>query len=494
MRIKNSKLILYVFYIYIFVFISCESEPDMPPPQDDIPLEDYESSYDIIQGEIFDKYCISCHIEGNPHAVESGLILTGDISYESLINVIPNNEYAAGDSLFRVSTASSSDTSAHQGLWESFLIEKIDAPRIDHLYNDHPGYNSIMPLGGPYLTNGHIAFIGDWIIKGAPKTGHVADITSLDDIERYDSTFTPLAIPENGIQIHLGPFEVLPQQETEFFYYSELNDSIDLYINRIEIEMRSGSHHFILYTYPENFWIAIEDSVERHLRNPDGSYNESVLSIMAHQVFFTGTQWPQLDVAFPTGVALRIPPNTAIDQNPHYPNYSDDIILGEVYTNLHFADAEPEHIAEILQLNVIEELYLLPNKTTTIEKIFMFEDILIENGLDSLSITTIDKINILQLFSHAHEKMLIFEVFIIDNDPSTEDEQIYYNNDWEHPPINYYGEGWVYEHLVYPAIEIFPEEGLRLKASYYNWTDEALGFGFLSTDEMMILFGYFYTQ
>ena len=139
MRIKNSKLILYVFYIYLFVFISCESEPDMPPPQDDIPLEDYESSYDIIQGEIFDKYCISCHIAGNPYAVESGLILTGDISYESLINVIPNNEYAAGDSLFRVSTASSSDTSAHQGLWESFLIVKIDAPRIDHLYNDHPG-------------------------------------------------------------------------------------------------------------------------------------------------------------------------------------------------------------------------------------------------------------------------------------------------------------------------------------------------------------------
>ena len=253
--------------------------------------------------------------------------------------------------------------------------------------------------------------------------------------------------------------------------------------------MRSGSHHFILYTYPEDFWIAIENSTERHLRNPDGSYNESVLSIMAYQVFFTGTQWPQLDVTFPVGVALRIPPNTAIDQNPHYLNYSDDIIQGEVFTNLHFAETEPEHVAEILQLNVIEELSLPPGDTTTIEKTFMFEDILIENGLDPLSSTTIDKINIFQLFSHAHEKMLVFEVFFIDNNPTTTDSLIYYNDDWEHPPINYYGEGYLYD-----AIELFSEEGLKLRATYYNWTDEALDFGFLSTDEMMILFGYFYIQ
>jgi len=489
MSLKHSKLILYVFYICLFIFISCESESDIQPPQDEaMLLEDYESSYHIIQVEIFDKYCTSCHVAGNTYAEESRLILTSDTSYASLINVIPNNEAAQSDGLLLVGT------DGLQSLYASFLWEKINAPNQENFYSDHPYYGALMPLGSPALTNGQIDFIGDWISEGAPGTGHVADISFLDNIERYDPEFTPLEVPENGIQIHLGPFEVAPQQETEFFYYFELNNDSELFIKRVEIEMRSGSHHFILYTYPENFWIAVEDSVERHLRNPDESYNESVLSIMAYQIFFTGTQWRQLDVTFPENVALRLPVNTTFDQNPHYLNYSDDTYLGEVYTNLHFAESEPEHIAEILQLNVIEEIYLPPNDTTTIEKIFMFEDILIENGLDPLSITTIDKINILQLFSHAHEKMLEFEVFIIDNDPSTEDEQIYYNNDWEHPPINYYGEGWDYEHPVYPAIEIFPEEGLRLKASYYNWTDETLDFGFLSTDEMMILFGYFYTQ
>ncbi len=61
MSIKNSKLIL-----YIFIFISCESEPDIRPPEnEEMLLEDYGSSYNIIQGEVFDKHCISCHIAGN---------------------------------------------------------------------------------------------------------------------------------------------------------------------------------------------------------------------------------------------------------------------------------------------------------------------------------------------------------------------------------------------------------------------------------------------
>jgi len=483
MRIKNSKLTLYIFSIYLFVFISCESEAGIRPPQEEnMSLEDYESSYNIIQGEIFDKYCISCHIAGNPYAAESGLILTADISYASLINKIPNNEYAAGDELFRVSTAG-----GIQGTNKSFLIEKINARNMEH-FNTHAGYGSIMPIGPLYLTNGQIDFIWDWISEGAPETGQVADISFLDNIERYDPEFIPLKTPENGIQIHLGPFEVAPQQETEFFYFTDLDNENDEFINRVEIEMRTGSHHFILYTYPEiiSDEINFEEGVQRHLRNEDGSYIESVLEIMPYQIFLTGTQWPELDVYFPDNVGLRLPANTYVDQNIHYLNYTNESIIGEVYTNLHFMDSEPGYIAEILQLSVIEELFLPPKDTTTIEKAFMFEDILDVYNLDAQNINSID---IFQLFSHAHEKMLIFEVFFIDNNSETDDTLRYYCDDWEHPPIKYYGEPYNNE-----GIQILPNEGLRLKATYYNWTDEAIDFGFLSTDEMMILFGYFYTQ
>ena len=482
-RIKYNKLILYFLFIELFIFIGCENKK-LTSQNDEIGLENYESTYDVIQGEIFDQYCISCHISGNSAAEASELILTSDTSYASLVNQHPHNFFAYNDGLLRVSTASENASSAHEGLGNSFLIEKIDALNIDHLNNEHPNYGGIMPPN--FLTNGQIDFIKEWVRQGAPESGHVAELTLLDNIEKFDPEFIPLDIPDNGVQIHLGPFDVMPQQETEFFYYYSLNNPMDVFIKRVEIEMRTGSHHFILYIYPENFPINIEEGVQRHLRHEDGSYNESVLSIMPYQIFLTGTQWTELDVSFPDNVGLRLPANTYFDLNPHYLNYTDELIIGEIYTNLHYMDSEPEYIAEILQLNVIEELFLPPGDTTSIEKVFMFEDVLSAHNLDYENVNSID---IFQLFSHAHEKMLTFEVFFIDDDNNTEDVQLYYCNDWEHPPINYYGASYSEE-----SIQIFQGEGLRLKATYYNWTDTALEFGFLSTDEMMILFGYFYTQ
>ena len=469
--------------IGLFFLNSCNSNDDIDSIIDnqDSNLEDYQSTYDIIQLEIFDEHCISCHNSNYP---SGNLILTSDTSYVSLINEYPYNTIAAQDGLFRVSTASEADSTAHEGLYKSFLIEKIDASNIDHLYSDHPAYGSIMPPTN-FLTNGEINFIKEWIGNGAPDTGHVASLSLLDNIEVYDPNFQPLTPPENGVQIHLGPFEVLPQQETEFFCYTSLNNDEEKFVNRVEIEMRTGSHHFILYTYPDNFPIYLEEDIERHLRNEDGSYNESVLSIMPYQIFLTGTQWPELDVVFPDNVGLRIPANTFVDQNTHYLNYTNETYIGEVYTNLHFMESPPDYIAEILQLAVIDGLYLPPMDTTTIERTFMFDDILDVYNLDSNSINTIE---IFQLFSHAHEKMLTFEVFYVDDNIQTEDLQIYYTDDWEHPPINYYGDSYDNE-----GIQILPGEGIKLKATYYNPSNEPVEFGFLSTDEMMILFGYFYS-
>ena len=97
--------------------------------------------------------------------------------------------------------------------------------------------------------------------------------------------FIPLEPPENGIQIHLDPFDIWTNNEREIFYYTPLDTSDDIYIEQVEISMRSGSHHFILYTYPENFPIYLQEGVQRNLRNSDGTYNEAVLSIMPFQIF-----------------------------------------------------------------------------------------------------------------------------------------------------------------------------------------------------------------
>ncbi len=75
-----------------------------------------------------------------------------------------------------------------------------------------------------------------------------------------------------------------------------------------------------------------------------------------------------------------------------------------------------------------------------------------------------------------------FRVFI-DGGPRN-GELVYIAYDWQHPPIL----------ELDPPLVLEPGQGLRLEATYNNWTDRTLHFGLLSVDEMMILAGAFYVD
>ena len=131
-----------------------------------------------------------------------------------------------------------------------------------------------MPMGLDFLTNGELEFIRQWIIAGAPESGHVAD-ESLSDTTIFGlPDFEPLEIPENGMQIHLPPFDVPPQFERELFYYVEIDTPDFLYINRITTTMRPGSHHFIVYTF---------DDVNQNFLPNEGVYRD-IRILMALQI------------------------------------------------------------------------------------------------------------------------------------------------------------------------------------------------------------------
>ena len=134
-----------------------------------------DNTWDIIQESIWNPKCTMCHTSGSSFAEQSGLILTADVAYDELINVIPQNPHAAEDGLELVGT------NGIASLYSSFLWEKINAPNYEHFYEDHPEYGSIMPMGLDFLTNGELEFIRQWIIAGAPETGHVADESLLSD-------------------------------------------------------------------------------------------------------------------------------------------------------------------------------------------------------------------------------------------------------------------------------------------------------------------------
>jgi len=426
-----------------------------------------DDTWQIIQESILNPKCIMCHVDGTSFAEQSGLILTEDIAYEELINVTPSNIHAAEDGLELLGTEGITS------LYSSFLWEKINAPNSEHFYEDHPEYGSIMPLGLDFLTNGELEYIRQWIIAGAPETGVVADESLLSDTTVYTPPdFGPLEIPENGLQVHLPPFDVPPYFERELFYYVEVDTPDYLYVNRISTTMRPGSHHFIVYTFDElaeNF--LPPPGVYRDIRNFDGTINDWVLFQMQLHRFISGTQTRIFEYSFPEGVALRIDPSYGFDLNSHYANYSNDTIIGEIYNNFYFSNPdEIEREAEILQLSHLD-IELPPHEETTLNALFWVDE---EFG---------EKINVFQLFTHAHKHNLNFKIFKVNQNDDNYRELIYVSYDWEHPPVMRFDPPMTFEN----------EDGFELEATYYNDTDEEINFGLLSTDEMMILFGLFYT-
>ena len=433
---------------------SLEPEPQEP---------EVTSTWDVIQTVILDKNCVECHVAGASFATQSDLVLTSNVAYSQLVNRTPNNPTARADGLTLVGTEGLASVG------KSFLWEKINAPNQAHYFDDHPGYGALMPLGKPPLTNGELEFVLQWILAGAPSSGNVVDLGLLDDTERYEAPeFEPLPVPTSGVQFHLGPWDVAPNFEREFFYYEPLNNDQPLFVNRVDMAMRPGSHHLILYDLSDNIpeILVPEPQVFREIRDANGNYIPSTLMITSHLNFVTGTQWPRMTYHYPPGVAMRIPADAGFDINAHYVNRSSEIIQGEIYANLHTVDSsQVEHVAERLFMNNVD-INLPPNATTTLNKTFVVDK----------------KVQIFQLFSHAHEHMTEFRVFV-DGGPR-DGELVYIAYDWEHPPIL----------ELNPTLTLEAGQGLRLQATYNNDTNSTINFGFLSSDEMMILFGAYYVD
>ncbi|MFT5055776.1 MAG: hypothetical protein ACI80H_000480 [Pseudoalteromonas distincta] len=459
MRYLNSTshmkyIITLSLSLFLLVFVnSCKDKPEVEAE----PM----ATWDVIQQNILNTKCISCHVAGSSQANQSNLILTSDVAYAMLIDKTPHNTAAALDGYKLIGTA------GLESLSKSFFWEKVNAPNQEHFYEDHPEYGEIMPPGAIPLTNGEIAFIGQWIVAGAPKTGEVASISLLDDDSYFilDTTFHVLAPPSSGVQLHLGPFNIKTDFERELYSYKLLGNTQDIYVNHIETAMRTGTHHLILYDFADNATVPEQD-VLRDIRDENGNAIGSTFQSLADQIFMFGTQFRNTDYQFPEGVAQKIPAGKGLDLNSHYVNYGTQDITGEVYVNLHTIDkSQVQYEAQNLFLNR-GSINLPANKETTLTSDYSFNDTR----------------SIFMLTAHAHKQMTEFEIFI--KGGARDGELVYYTADWEHPEIKQFD----------PPLELSPGEGLRGVATYNNTTNKTLNFGLLSTDEMMIIFGAYYQK
>ena len=454
------KIMFYLTTSFLLLMIGCNTEDSKT--EDPNGLLTGLSTYEVIQIEIWDQSCITCHISEASYANQSGLILTADVSYEQLINRVPTNAAAAADGLLLVGDE------GYSSLPKSFLWEKINANGMDHFYQDHPEYGAIMPLGDDFLTNGELEFIRQWIEAGAPESGQVASLELLSNETRYiPSPFEALALPESGYQFHIEPFIIEPGRDREIFRYERLNNPEPVYVNRVEIAMQLGSHHFLIYQFSDKLsgFLYPPEGAIRDVYDMSGNYVESVLFHTQFHDFVTGTQWPKMDYHYPEGVAFKIPANFGFDLNSHYVNKDTNNIEGEVYANLHTVpESEVVHVAKLLDVNN-DEIYIPAN--TLQHKIFY-------------NFIADEKMNVFQLFSHAHSNMTEFRVYTIGGE--NDEELVYITYDWEHPPIKEFN----------PPLVLEPGQGFRLETTYDNPSSSNIRFGLRSTDEMMILFGAYY--
>ena len=423
----NGKVDFDDFFLFAQRF---GAPPDAPAPD----------TFRELQTRVFNRNCLS----GSCHTSErraGDLVLEEGFAYENLIGVKPGNPAAAAADLLRVDPGHPE---------RSFLLTKLTGPG--------PGQGDLMPRGASGLRGVEIDALRAWVQAGAPRVGLVPDAPRLEDLSTDLAVrFTPPAPPERGIQLRLGPFGVPPGREREVFSVVRPTLDRDLLVNRVEIIMPEGSHHFILY-----LWTGRTPPPEPGIRDFDPRSPMGIVDIFNRQ-FVTGSQTSATAYAFPDGVGLRIPRSAVFDLNSHFINLRGrETLMGEVYVNLH--EAPPA-----AALQAVEPLFdsnfainVPPGQTTAISQTW----------------TARQAIKVITLSSHMHRHGERFTVETL-----RDGKQIYESTDWDDPEVLNFN----------PPLTLQAGDGLRYTCTHRNQDRDApLRFGFTSEDEMCIMFGYYY--
>lgn len=421
------------------------------------PLVSATTSFELIQDRILTPTCATagCHAsELDNDFKQHGLVLSKGKSYANLLNILAWQPDAKVEGLKRVKPYNAN---------ESLLYHKLN---WDVSHHGGKQYGLSMPLGGTPLSVGQLEFVRRWIEAGASDKGSVVDTTLLaDKTPSYVAVFTGLQPPAPGMgfQMKLDAFPISPSFEREFFQRKLVGNTEDQYVNRVQVLMRPGSHHFILYDFSDKSKLPALNTI-RDIRNPDGSANITTFLSMQNHVFWAGTQTQAHDYTLPEGAALLLPAGASYDLNSHYVNKTTQPSTGEVHVNLYtIPKSQVTHVVN--SLNLANEGFTLPSGQKTVAtKSFTFKK----------------PTTVLMLTSHTHK---LAEKFVIKIKGGKRDgEVVYESTDWEHPLI---------KNLPTPLV-LQAGEGLTSEITYNNTTSKTVRFGLLSEDEMGIIFGYYY--
>ncbi|MFM8586971.1 MAG: hypothetical protein ACKOBX_01340 [Bacteroidota bacterium] len=441
-------------YVYYILFIICLVTIIVSCEKTESTKTTVKPSFEIIQETILNTSCAitGCHASSSDASfAQHGLILTSGKSYANLVGITPKNTAATSMGMKLVKPGD---------LNNSFLSHKIACEAGHHSTNVKFGSN--MPLGGNFLTKGQVAFINEWISKGASATDASVNESLLKDSSVCQPSIIPLEPPASGsgFQLKIDPFEIIPNFEREIFVMKNTPNTEPVFVNRIHLRGMSNSHHLVVYTF-RNTTLLPPQNMIRDLRNPNGAVN---LEYLQNHVFMGGGTDVNADFTLPPGVALQVSAKMPLDLNAHYFNKTSYTLKGENYVNFYTVPASTvKNVAKTLDLNNLD-ISLQPGERKTFVKNFTFSE------------TT----RVVLLTSHYHKLGEKFVIKIFGG--SRNGEIVYTNTDWEHPATISFS----------TPITLKPGEGLTSEVTYNNTTKKTVSFGLTSEDEMNIIFGYYY--
>ncbi len=414
--------------------------------------------------EIFQEKCASCHSHSNPQA---GLDLEGTGSsitakaahiYNNLVGVPAKNNTAAAKGYQLV----------HPGrIDKSFLFKKINQG-LDKDMVLESGENDPMPISGS-LTAVEKELVRQWILFGAPKEDVVIKEELLMDYYNngmgrasFPDGAPPAPSPSEGFQIKMGPFFIDPAGEDEYYTKYQLDNTEEIEVNRLDIQMSNFSHHFIIYDYSSEA-SAVPDGFRR-----DQDHTQDVS--------FVTTVQESNNIVLPEKTAFKWGKNHVLDLNSHTINYgSDGIYQNEVYVNVY---TQPKGTAvQEMRANLVPYPWInIPNNG--------------EEITHSSSVQLPAEIFIWNIGGHTHQYGTSYKIWK-NNQSGNADELIYDAScprgvpgcvapfyDYQHIPTRNFDE------LLYVDLK----DGITHEAKWINDGPTSVGWGPTSQDEMM-LFG-----
>lgn len=417
--------------------------------------------------EIFQNKCTNCHSHVSPQA---GLDLEGtgenieaksSYVYNNLVGVTASNNTAAAKGYKLV----------HPGrIDKSFLFKKINQG-LDQDMVLESGENDPMPMTSS-LTDVEKELVRQWILFGAPKEDIVVKEELLMDYYNngmgrasFPEGAPPAPDPSEGFQIKMGPFFIDPAGEDEYYTKYQLDNTEDIEVNRLDIQMSNFSHHFIIYDYSTE-----ASSV------PDGFRKDQDHT---QDVSFVATVAESSEMKLPNKTAFKWGKNHVLDLNSHTINYgADGIYQNEVYVNVY---TQPKGTAlHEMRANLIPYPWIsIPNNG--------------EEITHSSSVQIPAEVYIWNVGGHTHRYGTSYKIW--KNNQAGNAEELIYDASCPRGIPDCVAPFYDYQHIPIRSFDEFLHvdlaHGLTHEAKWVNDGPESVAWGPTSQDEMM-LFGMLY--